>query len=111
MSSEWYVSLSYDILGITTPKKTDVVGVDLGLKILATLSDAQVFESVKYYGKFETKLSRMQYLNPNKEIGSANWKKAQLRIARLHGKIANIRKDAVHKLITYASLEPRCCCH
>ena len=43
----------------------------------------------------------MQYLNRNKEIGSANWKKAQLKIARLHGKVANIRKDALHKLTTY----------
>ncbi|MEM1170569.1 MAG: transposase [Cyanobacteria bacterium P01_H01_bin.35] len=87
--------------GITTAKKTDVIGVDLGVKTLATLSDGKVFESVKSYRRFETKLSRMQYLNRNKEIGSANWKKAQLKIARLHGKVANIRKDALHKLTTY----------
>ncbi|MCL2937393.1 MAG: transposase [Trichodesmium sp. St18_bin1] len=42
----------------------------------------------------------MQYLNRNKEIGSANWKKTQLKIARLYGKVRNIRKDALHKLTT-----------
>ena len=71
------------------------------MKTLATLSDGKVFKSVKSDRRFETKLSRMQYLNRNKEIGSANWKKAQLKIARLHGKVANIRKDALHKLTTY----------
>ncbi|MEH1979221.1 MAG: RNA-guided endonuclease TnpB family protein [Nostoc sp.] len=42
----------------------------------------------------------MQWLNRYKIIGSANWKKAQLQIARLHSKIANIRKDTLHKLTT-----------
>ena len=100
-AGDWYLSCSYEFNGITTAKKTDVIGVDLGVKTLATLSDGKVFESVKSYRRFETKLSRMQYLNRNKEIGSANWKKAQLKIARLHGKVANIRKDALHKLTTY----------
>nr|MDJ0690834.1 transposase [Xenococcaceae cyanobacterium MO_188.B32] len=39
--------------------------------------------------------------NRNKVIGSANWKKAQIKIARLHRRIANIRKDTLHKLTTY----------
>ncbi len=42
----------------------------------------------------------MQRLSRHKIIGSNNWKKAQLKIARLHRKIANIRKDPLHKLTT-----------
>ena len=98
---DWYLSCSYEFLPTTTPKKTDVIGVDLGVKTLATLSDGKVFESVRSYHRFEAKLSREQYLNRHKEVGSANWKKAQLKIAKLHGRIANIRKDALHKLTTY----------
>jgi len=49
----------------------------------------------------EEKLSRLQYLNRNKIIGSANWRAAQLKIGALHGRVANIRKDALHKLTTY----------
>ena len=79
----------------------DVVGVDLGVKTLATLSNGKVFKSVKSYQKFEAKLSREQYLNRHKEVGSANWKKAQQKIRRLHRKVANIRQDALHKLTTY----------
>ncbi|NET24730.1 transposase [Okeania sp. SIO1I7] len=84
-----------------TPKTTNVVGVDLGVKTLATLSDGKVFESVKSYQRFEAKLSRLQYLNRKKRVGSAHWRAAQIKIARLHRRVANIRKDALHKLTTY----------
>ncbi|NEP74010.1 MAG: hypothetical protein F6K06_24825 [Okeania sp. SIO1H4] len=47
--------------------------------------------------KLELLLSRLQYLNRYKTKFSNNWKKAQLKIARLHSKIANIRKDTLHK--------------
>ena len=51
--------------------------------------------------KLESKLSRLQYLNRHKTKFSNNWKKAQLRIAQLHTKVADIRKDTLHKLTTY----------
>jgi putative transposase len=59
-----------------------------------------VIPGAKSYKKYAAKLSRMQWLNRHKTIGSNNWKKAQLKIARLHGKIANIRSDTLHKLTT-----------
>nr|WP_293095589.1 RNA-guided endonuclease TnpB family protein [Okeania sp. SIO2F4] len=100
-ASDWYLSCSYEFHSHATQKKTDVIGVDLGVKTLATLSDGKVFESVRSYQKFEAKLSRLQYLNRHKEVGSANWKKTQLKIAALHRKVVNIRQDALHKLTTY----------
>jgi putative transposase len=78
-----------------------VVGVDLGVKTLATLSTGEVFEGAKSYRKYEKKLSRLQWLHRHKQRGSANWKKSQIQIARLHEKVANIRKDTLHKLTTY----------
>nr|WP_293085816.1 RNA-guided endonuclease TnpB family protein [Okeania sp. SIO3B5] len=84
-----------------TDKSVDVVGVDLGVKTLATLSTGEVFEGAKSYRKLEAKLSRLQYLNRHKVVYSSNWKKAQLRIAQVHSQIANIRKDTLHKLTTY----------
>ncbi|MBS9772012.1 hypothetical protein [Trichodesmium erythraeum] len=63
---DWYISCSYEFYGRTTSKKTDVVGVCLGVKTLATLSDGEVLESVKYDRRFETKLSRMQGLTIKK---------------------------------------------
>ena len=71
------------------------------LNTLAYLSTGIVFEGSKAYKRYEKRLSRLQWLNRNKQIGSNNWRKAQLKIARLHAKIANIRKDTIHKLTTY----------
>ncbi|MEM1171915.1 MAG: RNA-guided endonuclease TnpB family protein [Cyanobacteria bacterium P01_H01_bin.35] len=109
-AGDWYLSCSYEFHfhnPLSSPPVRgargvgDVVGVDLGVKTLATLSDGKVFDSVKSYQKFEAKLSQLQYLNRHKEVGSANWKKAQQKIGRLHRKVANIRQDALHKLTTY----------
>ncbi len=97
----WYLSCSYEFTPTSTPKTTEVVGVDLGVKALATLSTGVVFPGAKSYRSFEDKLSRLQYLHRNKIIGSASWRAAQLKIAKLHRKIANIRLDTVHKLTTY----------
>ncbi|NEQ39351.1 MAG: IS200/IS605 family element transposase accessory protein TnpB [Okeania sp. SIO3I5] len=100
-AGNWYLSYSYEFTPNSTEKTTEVVGVDLGVKTLATLSTGVIFEGAKSYRKLENKLSNLQYLNRNKIIGSANWKKAQLKIAKLHTKVANIRKDVLHKLTTY----------
>ncbi|NES63873.1 MAG: transposase [Okeania sp. SIO2D1] len=100
-AGDWYLSCSYEFTPNPTEKTTEVVGVDLGVKTLATLSTGVVFPGAKSYKKFESKLSKLQYLNRNKKIGSANWKKAQLKIAKVHTKVANIRHDVLHKLTTY----------
>ena len=60
-----------------------------------------MFDGALSYKKLESKLSRLQYLNRHKTKFSKNWKKAQLKIARLHKKVADIRKDTLHKLTAY----------
>ncbi len=100
-ANRWFISFKIEVEPLATPKAVDVVGVDLGVRTLATLSTGVVFFGAKSYHKYEAKLSRLQWLNRHKVIGSANWKKAQLAIARLHQTIANVRKDTLHKLTTY----------
>lgn len=102
-ADRWFVSFRIEVELVVTPKPIDCVGVDLGVKTLATLSTGEVFEGAKSYKKYERKLARLQYLMRHKQIGSSNYKKAQLKAARLHRRIANIRKDALHKLTTYIS--------
>jgi putative transposase len=84
-------------------KKQEFVGVDLGINHLAILSTGEIFDGAKSYKKYESKLGRMQYLNRHKKVGSNNYRKAQIQIARLHRKISNIRKDTLHKITTYIS--------
>jgi putative transposase len=100
-AKSWYISFRMEVEPNNTPKAIDVVGVDLGVKSLATLSTGEVFQGAKSYRRLETKLSRLQWLNRHKQYGSANWNKAQIKIAKLHQRIANIRKDTLHKLTTY----------
>jgi putative transposase len=100
-ADRWYISFRIEVEPTNTLKLVDVVGVDLGVKSLATLSTGEVFEGAKSYRKMEAKLSKLQWLNRHKQYGSTNWKKAQAKIARLHQRIANIRKDTLHKLTTY----------
>jgi putative transposase len=100
-ADKWFISFKIEIEPTKPPKKRDVIGVDLGVKSLATCSDGTVFEGVKAYKKLEAKLSFMQYLLRKKVRGSQNWKKAHLKIARLHLRIANIRKDNLHKITSY----------
>ena len=100
-AAKWFISFKIETEPINPEKKRDVIGVDLGVKYLATCSDGTVFEGVKASKKLEAKLSRMQYLLGKKVRGSQNWKKAQKKIARLHARIANIRKDNLHKVTCY----------
>ena len=103
MANRWFISFKIDVERQTTDKYIDGIGVDLGVKNLATLSTGEVIKGSKSYRKHEKKLARLQYLNRHKVKGSNNWKKAQKQIAKLHFKIANIRKDTLHKLTTYLS--------
>ncbi|BAY46622.1 transposase, IS607 family protein [Scytonema sp. HK-05] len=102
-ADRWFISWKIEVEISQPPKKQEFVGVDLGINHLATLSTGEVFDGLKSYKKYESKLARMQYLNRHKQIGSSNYRKSQIKIARLHQKIANIRKDTLHKITTYIS--------
>ncbi|WP_293338406.1 RNA-guided endonuclease TnpB family protein [Microcoleus sp. CAWBG58] len=98
-ADRWFISFRFDVKQQESCQ-TSIVGVDLGVKSLATFSTGEVIAGSKSYKKYAASLSRMQRLNRHKVIGSTNGQKAQLKIARLHRKIANIRKDTLHKLTT-----------
>ena len=100
-ADRWFVSFKREVNSQTQTDILPIVGVDLGVKNLATLSTGEVVEGAKSYRKFERKLQKLQRSNRKKAKGSNNWKKAQIQIARLHGRIANIRRDTLHKLTTY----------
>ena len=100
-ADSWFISYKIEIEPKPTIKTVARVGVDLGIKTLAYLSTGIVFEGAKSYRKYEKKLAKLQWRNRNKVIGSANWKKAQIKIAKLHRRIANIRQDTLHKLTNY----------
>jgi putative transposase len=67
---------------------------------LATCSDGTVFENPKALAKNLKSLKRKQRQLSRKKKGSKNREKAKLKVAKLHYRIRNIRKDALHKATT-----------
>jgi putative transposase len=102
-ADRWFISFKIEVEPTITPKLVEGVGVDLGVNSIATLSTGETFKGAKSYKKYEKKLTLLQYLLRHKQVGSSNYNKAQLKIARLHRKIVNIRSDTLHKLTTYIS--------
>jgi len=100
-ADRWFVSFKIETEPKPTTKIIETVGVDLGIKSLATLSTGEIFEGAKSYRKLEQKLALLQRIVSRRELKSSNWYKAQLKVARLHKRIADIRKDTLHKLTTY----------
>ena len=77
-----------------------VVGVDLGLKEFAVLSNGERIPAPKFFRKRERKLRRAQRMLSGREKGSARRLKAKRGVSLVQAKTANQRKDFLHKLTT-----------
>lgn len=76
------------------------VGLDVGIKALATLSTGEVIEGPKPHRSLLNRLRRLSRSLSKKEKGSKNRYKAKCKLAKLHARIGHIRQDALHKLTT-----------
>jgi len=105
-ANEWFISFKIPFVPIKTIKKHTSVGVDLGIKTLATLSNGEIFENLKPYKNAKKKLRKQQkevsrkYVKGTKNQ-SSNYMKSKANLAKTHQKVANVRKDNLHKLTTY----------
>ena len=102
-AGRWYASLTVEREDkpVMNPPKGGAVGVDLGVKHLATLSDGTVVENPRYLKKSERKLKKAQQALSRKAKGSKRRDKAREKVANLHAHVANQRSDALHKLTTW----------
>ena len=69
------------------------IGIDVGLKDFATLSDGKVYANPKFFRTLAEKLAKAQRILSRRQIGSSNWHKQKIKVARLHEKIVNARTD------------------
>jgi putative transposase len=98
-ADKWFVSLQVEEdIKQTVEPINDVVGVDLGIKTLATCSDSVIYENPKALKSNLRKLKRKSRQFSKKQKGSKNREKARVKLAKLHYKISNIRKDTLHKI-------------
>ena len=101
---KWYISVQTES-EVSTPvhPSASMVGLDAGVAKLATLSDGTVFEPVNSFQKNQKTLARLQRQLSRKVKFSNNWQKQKRKIQRLHSRIANIRRDYLHKVTTTVS--------
>ena len=100
-SGKYFVSLCCTDVDIEPlPKTGAVVGVDLGIKALATTSDGVVYPNNKYLYKSDKKLRRLARELSRKKRGSNNYEKARICKAKLEEHIANQRMDSMQKATT-----------
>ena len=74
------------------------IGIDMGIVRFATLSTGEYFKPLNAFKTYKGKLAKLQKRLKNKTKGSHNWLKLKVKIAKLHHKIANTRKDYLHKI-------------
>ena len=102
-AGRWYAALTVEREDkpVTQVPKGGAVGVDLGVKTLATLSDGTVIENPRCLAASERRLKRAQKALSRKTRGSNRRAKARAKVARLHAHVANQRLDAMHKATTW----------
>ncbi|GHO78117.1 transposase [Ktedonobacter sp. SOSP1-85] len=106
-AGHWYVSIQVEIKKQRSPTPTAVVGVDVGIKQAAVVSDGRRLENQKplehhlgKLGKLQRTLARKQKTKDpetGRTVFGKNYEKQRVKVAREHQKIANIRRDVQHK--------------
>lgn len=102
--AHWFISVQCEIeIAEPVHSATSTVGIDMGVRRFATLSDGSCFEPLNSFRTLEKKLAKEQRKLSRKVKFSSNWKKQKVRVSRLHIRIADARNDYLHKISTTLS--------
>lgn len=97
-SGKYYVSMNVAIWYQSLPSRGSSIGLDLGTKVLVITSNGDKFDNIRTLENHQAKLAKLQRQLAHKQKGSKNYEKARIKLAREYEKIANIRKDYLHKI-------------
>lgn len=97
---QYHVSILVETTVSDLPSTDLTVGADAGITSLLTLSTGEKIVNPKHERRDRTRLKRAQQNLARKQKGSANRTKAKLRVAKVHGRIRDRRRDVLHKLST-----------
>ncbi len=101
-SGRWFVSVQVaEEKDTPEPTATSAIGVDLGIKTLATLSDGTTFANPRALKHAQKRLRRLERQKSRRKNGGQNRQKTCRKLAKQHGRVAHIRRDATHKLTSY----------
>lgn len=97
-SGKYFVSFLVETEHNILPSNNNEIGLDLGIKDLIITSDGDKYSNPKTIYFYEKKLVKLQRQLSRKKNGGKNKNKQRIKVAKLHEKIANIRKDNLHKI-------------
>lgn len=97
-SGKYFVSVLVETEHVPIESTGYTVGLDLGIKDLLITSNGEKIDNIFTTKKYEDKLTKEQRRLTHKEKGSKNWNKQRIKVARVHERIANTRKDNLHKI-------------
>jgi putative transposase len=104
----WWVSIQVDVPREPSLHAGHALGVDVGVKELAVDSDGVRFENQKPLRKVLRIVKRLQRTVSRRSMGSSNRRKAVLKLARAHERVACLRADAHHKATTQIARKAAC---
>ncbi len=99
-SGKYFVSLLVETEVKELSKTGSSVGIDMGLKDFAILSNGTTYKNPKFFRTLEKKLAEAQRILSRRAKGSSNWSKQRVKVARVHEHITNARKDYLDKIST-----------
>lgn len=108
-ANEYYVAFVCEYVP-TRQHGSGIIGIDLGIKTYAAISDGTAINNPKHYTDLQASLARLQRRLAKKKKGSNNYHSTRLMVARLHARIANMRKDFLHKLSSKLISENQAIC-
>jgi putative transposase len=102
-NGKWFVSIQTEREVEQPVAQGEDVGIDMGVTRFATFSDGTVVPSLGLYKRYAPDLRKAQQALSRKKKFSNNWKKAKAKVQRIHVRIANARRDYLHKTSTSIS--------
>ena len=99
----WFVSIAVEVEHETPPHRGGTIGIDLGIKTLATLSSGEKFENQKHYRRNLGRIKGLSKGLSRKVEGSQNWWKQAKKLAKAHYRVTCQRHDTLHKMTTQVS--------
>jgi len=109
-ASRYFVSILVEEDIPQLPSTDRSIGADLGLKSFVVLSDGEVIGNPKFFREDEKKLAKAQRRHAKKKKGSKNREKARKKVAKIHARITDRRRDFSHKLSTRLIRENQTIC-
>ncbi len=101
---KWFISIQTErTVEVAVHRSSTAVGIDMGVVRFATLSDDSFYEPLNSFGQHQAALRKAQQSMSRKQKFSRNWKRAKSRVVRIHIRIANARRDYLHKASTVIS--------